>query len=81
MPKALPSILEPELDSRIHKTESLVRKYDSVALIDANLSDSVEFLALHWQVYMEHYYSTTGHAVNRILPEFWGLHQLSLMNL
>lgn len=43
MPKALLSIAEPTLDSRIHRTESLVGKYDSAVLIDANLSDPVEF--------------------------------------
>ena len=70
MPKALLSIIEPELNNRIHRTESLVGKYDSAALIDANLSDSSEFPALNWQVYMEHYYSTAGNSANQILPAF-----------
>ena len=62
--------VEPELDNKTHKTESLVWKYDNVTLIDANLSNSSEFPALNWQVYMEHYLTTVGHSANRILPEF-----------
>ena len=46
MPKAIPAFIEQELDPRIHKTESLVGKYDSAALIDANLSNAVEFPSL-----------------------------------
>ena len=46
MPKAVPAVIEPELDTRIHKTESLVGKYDNAALIDANLSNAAEFPSL-----------------------------------
>ena len=40
MSKVVPAVVEPELDTRIHKTESLVGKYDNAALIDANLSNA-----------------------------------------
>ena len=46
MPKVVPAVIEPELDTRIHKTESLVGKYDNAALIDANLSNAAEFSSL-----------------------------------
>ena len=46
MPKVVPAVIEPELDTWIHKTESLVGKYDNAALIDANLSNAAKFPSL-----------------------------------
>ena len=81
MPKVVPAVIEPELDSRIHKTESLVGKYDSAALIDANLSNAAEFPSLQRQAYMEHYCTTAGNPASHLLPEFRGLQTSSLINL
>ena len=53
MPKAPLSVPEPVLDSRIHRTESLVGKYDSAVMMDANLSDPAKFPHLHWQKNLE----------------------------
>ena len=46
MSKAVPTVIELELNTRIQKTESLVGKYDNAALIDANLSNAAEFPSL-----------------------------------
>ena len=70
MTRANTAVVEPQLDSQIHKMESLVGKYDSAALIDADLMDSFEFPALKHQVYMECYTTEARHAANRILSEF-----------
>lgn len=73
MTRANPTIVEPQLDSRIHKTESLVGKYDNAALIDADLMDSFEFPTLKCQVYMESYTTEAKNVATRIFPEFRGI--------
>ena len=79
--RANPEVVEPQLDSRIHKTESLIRKYDSATLIDAKLTDSFEFPALKRQVYMERYTTEVKCATTRIFPEFRGIQQSSILHL
>ena len=81
MTKVSPVVVEQELDSRIQKMESLVRKYDSTALIDADLIDSFEFPVLKRQVYMESYTTEARRATTKVLPEFRGIQQSSIMNL
>ena len=73
MPRALISVPEPVLDSRIHRVESLVGKYDNAACMDANLSDPAEFPHLHWQTYMEHHYTPGSSSTSRMRSEFRGL--------
>ena len=46
MTRVAPTVVEYELDERIHKMESLVGKYDSASLIDTDLTDSFQFLAM-----------------------------------
>ena len=81
MPKAVPAVVEPELDTRIHKTESLVGKYDNAALIDPNLSNAAEFPSLQRQAYMEQYCTSAGNPASHLLPEFRGLQTSSLMHV
>ena len=81
IPKAVPAVVEPEIDTRIHKTKSLVGKYDNAALIDANLSNAAEFPSLQRQTYMENYCTTAENPASRLLPEYRGLQTSSLMNL
>ena len=73
MPRALLSVPEPALDSRIHRVESLVGKYDNAPCMDANLSDPAEFPHLHWQTFMEHHYTPGSSANSRMREEFRGL--------
>ena len=61
--------------------ESLIKKYDSATLIDADLTDSFEFPALKRQVYIENYTIEVGWIAARVLPEFRGIQQSTIMNL
>ena len=81
MTRVSPTVVEQELDNRIHKMESLVGKYDSATLIDIDLTDSFEFPMLKRQVYIENYTIEVGRAVARVLPEFRGIQQSTIMNL
>lgn len=81
MTRANPAIVEQQLHSRIHKMESLIGKYDSAALIDADLTDSFEFPVLKHQVYMESYTTEAKQATTRIFPEFRGIQQSSILHL
>lgn len=75
------AVVEQVLDSRIQKMESLIRKYDSVTLIDVDVMDSFEFPTLKREVYIENYTTKAGRAAARVLPEFRGIQQSSIMNL
>lgn len=43
MTKVAPAFVEPELDERIHKMESLVGKYENASFIDKYFIDSYQF--------------------------------------
>ena len=81
MTRVSPAVMEQEIESRIQKMESLVGKYDSATLIDTNLTDSFEFPALKRQVYIENYATAAGQPTTRVLPEFRGIQQSTILNL
>ena len=81
MTKVVPTVIEQELDERIQKMESLVEKYDSASLIDTDLKDSFQFPVMKKQVYMENYATEAEQEAKRVLPDFRGVQQSTILNL
>ena len=70
MAKTIPSVVEPEIDKRIVKMESLVGKYGSATLIDSDLTDWFEFPTMKRKMYMEDYLTEDGNPASRTWPDF-----------
>ena len=81
MAKKLSSVLEPVVDDRVTKTESLVGKYDNATLIDSDLIDWFDFPCFKNNVYMEDYTTTVGNHASQPKPDYRGLKHSTLLNL
>ena len=81
MTKTIVSVVEPELDGRIQKPESLVGRYDNTTLIDTDFTDSFQFLALKRHVYIENHVKEGGSEVERVHSDFKGIHRSTILHL
>ena len=81
MTKVALVVVEPELDERIQRMESLVGKYDNASLIDTDFTYSYQFLAMKRQVYIENYAAEGGEEAARLNIEFRGIERSTILNL
>ena len=69
------------MDEIITVTEMLYGKYDIFTLVDNDLSDCFEFLALKWEVYIETIMNEYGAKVTRHKVGFRGIKKSTLLHL
>lgn len=81
MTKVALAVVDPELNERIQKMESLVGKYDNVPLIDTDFIDSYQFPAMKRQFYIENYTTKGGEEEARLNLEFEGIQRSTILNL
>jgi len=73
MTKTVISIPEFEFDERIVKTEPIYGKYDKVVLVDNDLLDSFQFLALKREVYTKSVMKDDGSITIKVITDFRGI--------